>query len=225
VFPHPKHVYVPFAPHERRPEPVVTTGRSIEYLELGEEDHRAHVPRTIHPYSAGVFGGLIGGAVMAVLAIAYSLVAEGSLWYTINLLAAGGVPTLADADVETLKSFSLLGLIVATIIHVSLSVMVGLLYVVMLPMLPRRLEWFWGGIVIPLIWTALLWTSMGYINPALSVHINWFWFTVCQVAFGLVAGFIIFKSARIETMQSWPMAHKLGVESKTRGKTTNGEKK
>jgi hypothetical protein len=31
---------------------------------------------------------------------------------------------------------------------------------------------------------------------------------VCQLAFGLVAGFVIARSTSIKTMQSWPMAER-----------------
>ena len=51
----------------------------------------------MHPYSAGLRGGLVGGIAMAACAILYGLIAQRSLWYPINLLAALGVrDALAD---------------------------------------------------------------------------------------------------------------------------------
>ena len=35
---------------------------------------------------------------MAVLAMLYGLIVQHSIWYPINLLAAAGVPSLANAD-------------------------------------------------------------------------------------------------------------------------------
>ena len=35
----------------------------------------------------------------------------------------------------------------------------------------------------------------------------------CQVAFGAVCGFVVFKSAKVETQQSWSLAERLGVEA------------
>lgn len=213
VFPHPHHVFVPAKPESEQAAPIKTSGRSVQSLHLGEEGHRVRVPVEIHSYSSGVYGGLAGGFVMAVLALLYGIVREGSIWYPINLLAAAAVPSLAEADLEILREFNVLGLTVAVAVHLTFSVLVGLLYAVLLPMLPRRFEWFWGGIMTPLMWTALIHATMGMINPTLAQYIDWPWFVICQVAFGMVGGYVVFKSARIETMQTWPLALKMGVEA------------
>jgi len=212
VFPHPRHMQVAFVPEADRVKPVKLSTRSVEHLAVGKGGHRVRIPVEVHPYRAGVKGGLAGGAAMALLALLYGLVAQGSIWYPINLLAAAGVPSLATADLEVLKSFSFLGLLVGTIVHVSFSIMVGLLYTVLLPMLPIRLAWFWGGIVTPLIWTAVMAPGLALLNPALADRVDWPWFVVCQIAFGVVGGFVIFKSEKVETMQSWSVAEKLGIE-------------
>jgi hypothetical protein len=39
---------------------------------------------------------------------------------------------------------------------------------------------------------------------------------LCQVAFGVVGGFVVFKSQKVETMQTWPMAARLGVQATDR---------
>ncbi len=211
--PHPAHEPVPIRPPGERPAPAATSARSVGHLTVGKKGHRARIPVEVHPYTAGAFGGLVGGAVMAVLAMAYGIWAEGSIWYPINLLAAAGVSTLASADLETLRQFSFLGLVVAIFAHGSVSVLIGLLYTTLLPMLPDKFQWFWGGIIMPLIWTGLLYPVIGLINPALADRIDWPWFIVCQVAFGMVGGYVVFKSGKIDTMQSWSMAERLGVEA------------
>ena len=109
--------------------------------------------------------------------------------------------------------FSMPGLLVGTLAHGSISVLVGLLYAVLLPMLPPRWEWFWGGIFTPLLWSGLVFATLGFVNPAMAAMIDWPSFVVCQVAFGVVGGFIVFKSAKVETMQSLPLAAKMGVEA------------
>lgn len=217
VFPGPKHVFVPAKPESEQASPIKTSGRSVQSLHLGEHGHRVRIPVEIHSYSSGVYGGLAGGFVMAVLAVLYGIVREGSIWFPINLLAASAVPTLAEADLEVLRQFNAAGLIVAVIVHLTFSVLVGLLYAVLLPMLPRRFEWFWGGIMTPLLWTGLIHATMGMINPTLAIYIDWTWFVICQVAFGMVGGYVVFKSARIETMQTWPLALKMGVEAPMKG--------
>lgn len=216
VFPHPKHESVPIRPPEEQPKPVRTAGRVVQILEAGNVPHRAHIPVEVHPYVAGVVGGLAGAVVMAVLACLWGVFRYASIWYPINLLAAAGVPELAEASLDTLRNFSPAGLIVGTIAHISISILVGLLYVVLVPMLPRRWEWLFGGIIAPLIWTGLLFASLRMINPQLAAGLDWPMFVLCQIAFGAVCGFVVFKSTKVETMQSWTLAEKLGVEAQHR---------
>lgn len=216
VFPHPRHETVPIRPPEEQPKPVSQAGRVVQMLEVGKAPnipHRGRIPVEVHPYTAGIFGGLVGAVVMAVLACLYGIFWYGSIWYPINLLAAAGVPELATAPLETLRHFDLAGFIVGFIAHFSISILVGLLYVVLLPMLPRRYPWFWGGIVTPLLWSGMLFASLRLINPKLAGAIDWPWFVVCQVAFGAVCGFVVYKSTKVETMQNWTLAQRLGVEA------------
>lgn len=213
VFPHPRHEPVPVRPASEGPAPIRTASRAVQILETGKIPHRARIPVEVHPYTAGAFGGLVGAVVMALMACVWGVFKYGSIWYPINLLAAAGVPELAEASLETLRQFSMAGLIVGSVAHITLSVMVGLLYAALLPMLPAKLEWLWGGIVAPLMWTALIAASLRFVNPQLAAGVDWFWFVICQVAFGLVCGFIVFKSTKVETMQTWSLAEKLGVEA------------
>jgi hypothetical protein len=213
VFPHPVHEKVPLVPLSERAAPVRESSELVDHLHAGKNLHRVRYPVEVTPYSAGILGGLAGGAAMAVLAVLYGLLFEGSLWFVINLLAAAAVPTLAQADLETLKSFSALGLTVGSVVHLIMSILVGLLYTVMLPMLPRKFEWFWGGIIAPLVWTGLIYSSIGVVDPTLAEHVRWLPFIICQIAFGVVGGFVVFKAGRIETMQTWPLAAKMGIEA------------
>lgn len=150
---------------------------------------------------------------MAILAMIYGQVTQNSIWYPINLLAASGIPSLANASLATLRQFNVAGLIVAILSHGTLSILVGLLYTVLLPMLPARYEWLFGGILTPLIWTALLYPTFDLVNPALAQRVDWLWFVLCQVSFGVVGGFVVYKSQKVETMQSWPLAQRLGVQA------------
>jgi len=211
VFPHPKHESVPLRPESERAV-IPPSQYTVKRLQLGSAGHRVRIPIEVHPYSAGVFGGIVGGVVMAVLACAYGLWQYGSIWYPINLLAAAGVPELAEASKEQLLQFSLSGLLVGILAHGSISILVGLLYAVLLPMLPARSQWFWGGIITPLLWSGLVFATLGFVNPAMAALIDWPYFIICQVAFGMVGGYVVFKSAKVETMQTWPLAAKMGVE-------------
>ncbi len=214
VFPHPKHESIAFVPVDQRVKEICREGRTVSHLHPGEDGHREQVViGAVHPYSAGIMGGLIGGAAMAAVACLYGLLFMGSWVVPVNLLAAAGVPSLSNASMETLQTFSLIGFIVAAVIHVTCSAMVGLLYTVLLPMVPAKHEWMWGGFITPFMWTGLIWASLRFINPALSEHVNWPAFIVSQFAFGIVCGFYVYRSVNIAVQKSWPISRRLGVEA------------
>jgi hypothetical protein len=107
---------------------------------------------------------------MAVCAAIYGIVAQGSVWYPLNLLAAIAVPRMAEADVVILRAFDGVATAVGIIAHGVTSVLVGALYAAILPLLPRR-HLLWGGLLGPLLWSGFLWAIMGVINPALNARI------------------------------------------------------
>ena len=213
VMPVEKHEMIPVLPIERRAQPVKVSPRSVTLLRAGEAGHRVHIPARIHPYTSGIKGGIAGGIAMAFVACAYGIIAYGSVWYPINLLAAAALPSMAGADLSRLKAFDLPALTLAIIIHGALSILVGLLFAVLLPMLPSRRHAFLGSLFAPLLWSALVWSTLGIVNPALNARIDWGWFVASQVAFGLVAGYIVHHSETVETMQSWPLAARAGLRA------------
>ena len=199
----------PMAP---RPRAVVPSSAPVERSSIGEGAHRTRVPVEVQPYSAGIRGGIVGGIAMAVLALAYGLIVQRSLWYPINLLSAVAMPAMAHASLAELRAFSLLALAIGTIVHGLISVLVGLLYAVILPMLPRR-HMLWGGVIAPLLWTGLVWAVLGIVDPTLAARVDWPWFVVSQIAFGLAAGFVVARAHPLATMQTWPLAARAGVEA------------
>jgi hypothetical protein len=207
----PVEAHEPVPVEESRAEPVVP-GRGVRHLQVGELGHRARLPLEIYPFSAGVRGGLVGGAVMAMLAGLYGLVAHHSIWYPVNLLAAAGSAPISAMSNDQLLAFNGTALVLAIIIHATGSALVGLLYGISLPMLPRHPILF-GGILAPVFWTALLHAGMQIIDPALEGRIDWPWFVVCQLAFGLVTGFVVARRTRIYTMQHLPFAIRAGIEA------------
>src|SRR5439155_4602310 len=135
---------------------IKPSARSVTHLRAGEASHRVSVPEEYHPYLAGFIGGVFGGIAMAIVACGYGLIVHRSIWYPINLLAAAAMPSLANADVTQLRLFNGAGFVVALISHGVISLLVGLLYAVLLPMLPSRFSAFWGSLLAPLFWTGLL---------------------------------------------------------------------
>jgi hypothetical protein len=66
---------------------------------------RVMLPVQMHRYRSGVWGGLAGGVAMAIAAVAWGLLREGSVWLPINLLAGVFVPSVDAENVAMLKSF------------------------------------------------------------------------------------------------------------------------
>jgi hypothetical protein len=196
--------------------PVAMVRSEVTHLEVGEAGHRARLPIEIYPYSAGVRGGIVGGIAMAILAMLYGVLFHGSVWYPINLLAAGVMASVASGDTAELSRFNAAALAVAAVIHGLGSVLVGLLYGVLLPMLPRRPILF-GGVVVPVLWTGLIWASLRIVNPTLNARIDWPWFVASQIAFGIAAGLVVSRSETIATLQSESFLVRAGVEF-SRGK-------
>src|SRR5262249_54173638 len=109
--------------------------------------------------------------------------------------------------------FSGIGLVVGTLMHVVLSALVGLLYAVVLPMFPRRAG-LWSGLVTPIVWSGIVMASLDVVNPTLNGRIDWTWFVMSQIAFGLTCGFIVSHTEKIETMQAWSWESRVGLEGR-----------
>ncbi|HEX7362569.1 MAG TPA: hypothetical protein VF283_18915 [Bryobacteraceae bacterium] len=206
VIPHEEIDMMPIDP-KLRPAPIMVEQRTVVRLQAGEGGHRVHMPETVHPYSSGLWGGLAGGVVMAILACLYGLVAEHSIWYPINLLAGVIIPGINHESIQQLRQFNALAFGCAFVGHGILSILVGIVYAVALPMFPRRAT-LWAGIVVPLFWSGLTATTLAYLNPRLNQLINWPWFIVCQIAYGLVAGYVISRSENIHLMQNYDLAQR-----------------
>ena len=211
VLPVPKEELVPLV---ETPTPIFARStRRVDHLQPGAEGHRVFIPVEVHPYSAGLLGGILGGIGMAIIACVYGLIAQGSLWYPVNLLAAAALPSLAEAGPAELNTFHFAGFVVAFISHGVISLLVGLLYAAILPMMPSRFTAFWGSFLAPVLWTALVASTLKLINPALNAKIHWGWFIASQVAFGLITGYVVAHSKTVETAQAWPLAARAGMEA------------
>src|SRR5277367_4882863 len=115
---------------------ITTMRREVARMEFAHELRRAWLPLEIYPVSAGIKGGLAGSVAMAFLAMLYGILSHASIWYPINLLAAGFFP--ATENTAEIAAFHLRPFLIAIPIHLITSLLVGLLYGAMLPMLPRR---------------------------------------------------------------------------------------
>jgi len=210
VFPAQATERVPVVPETIR---FTSSRREIERVTTAvPELVRANLPVEFYPISAGVRGGLWGGVAMAVLAAAYGVVTGHGVWYPINLLAAVFFPGMATASTAEIAAFNGPALAAATGIHLFASLLVGVVYGAMSPMLPRR-PILLGGLVAPLLWTGLLHSTLAWINPVLASRIDWKWFLLSQIGFGVVAGLVVSSRQRVSTAQPMPFLARAGIEA------------
>jgi hypothetical protein len=192
-------------------EPAVTTRPEVARVGwITDELNRAWLPLEIYPVSAGIKGGLAGSVAMAILATIYGVASKHGIWYPINLLAAGFFPSRVTT--AGIAAFHWDAFLVAAAVHLVTSLIVGLLYGAMLPMFPRR-PILLGGFVAPLWWSGLLHSILDIVNPVLNQRIDWFWFVLSQLGFGIVAGIVVSRQERIHTWQHLPFALRAGMET------------
>jgi hypothetical protein len=209
VLPREHEEVVPVLPEDSR---VTTDRRVVERLSVLPSQVRGWLPVHTYPISAGVKGGLAGSIAMAVLACAYGVLKVGSIWYPINLLAAVAYRESLRLVPAQLNSFHADAFTIAFVLHGVVSIFVGLLYGAMLPMFPRR-PIVLGGFIAPAMWSGLLYTILGLLNPLLASRIDWLWFMASQVAFGIVAGLVVVRQATFPTRENVSFALRAGIEA------------
>ena len=191
---------------------ITTERRVVERVPVAPDLVRAWLPIETYPVSAGIKGGLAGGVAMAVLACAYGLLKAGSIWYPINLLAATVYAESLKLGPAQLNSFHAESFAIALALHGIGSILVGLLYGAMLPMFARR-PIVLGGLIAPVLWSGLLYSTMQLLNPLLASRINWIWFMASQMAFGVVAGVVVVRQQRVSTRENLPFIVRAGIEA------------
>jgi hypothetical protein len=201
--------------------PPAAAHRRVAHMEVVAQHQRAWLPIEIYPVTAGIKGGVAGGVAMAVLAMAYGILSGAGIWYPINLLAAGFFASAVHLPTSEIAAFHLRPLLIATTIHLLTSLLVGLLYGAMLPMLPRR-PILLGGFVAPIAWTGLLHSVLGVVNPVMNQRVDWFWFVLSQIGFGIVAGLVVLRQERVQTWQRFPLAVRAGIEAPGLVRERNG---
>jgi hypothetical protein len=193
------HVHESLAEPPHRPRPAAAAPGGVEQMRPGLPGYRLRLPERVHPISAGLKGGLVGGLAMPVPALAWGLLSSHhSFWYPVNLLAGmvlPGVGRMADPELEQFQASLLL---VAIVIHVIVSAVFGLIYGVLLPTLPevpRPIAW--GGLLMPVLWTAVSYVAMKLVNPALPEMVRWPWFMLSQFVFGITMPAVVLGAKRL----------------------------
>src|SRR5262245_13305113 len=152
------------------------------------------LPRVV----AGVAGGLVGGAAMALPAVLWAAASGRGFWYPVNLLAGMLLPGPGQLEGAELGSFHPDWFLAAGALHAVLSVCFGVLFASMTPRLPPMPGPIaWGGLVLPLVWTGIAYGLMGVVNPVLQVRVDWAWFIASQFVFGVAAAVVVLRSEMI----------------------------
>jgi hypothetical protein len=208
VLPHEAHEYVPAAEEIFA---FIPERETVAHIEINET-HRAQLPLETFPITSGIKGGIAGGIAMVIPAEIYGLIRYHSIWYVVNLLGGAGVGNWTNPTVEQMSHFRLSAFLTANIIQGATTLLVGILYGAMLPIWPRR-PILLGGIIAPVVWTGLLHSVLGMVNPFLAERIDWWSFAASQVFFGVVAGYVVSKTGRLKRLRQVPLPVRMGVES------------
>ena len=209
VLPHEHEEVVVIVPEDIR---LTTVRRVVDRLPILPDQLRAWLPVRTYSIWAGVKGGLAGSIAMAILACAYGILKVGSVWYPINLLAAVAYRESQRLVPAQLNSFHADAFAIAFVLHGIVSIFVGLLYGAMLPMFPRR-PIVLGGFIAPALWSGVLYTILGLLNPLLASHIDWPWFMASQVAFGIVAGLVVVRQPSFPTRENVSFVIRAGIQA------------
>jgi uncharacterized membrane protein YagU involved in acid resistance len=117
-------------------------------------------------------------------------------WYPINLLAAIAVRNFQTMTPEQLSQFSLSGLFVGTVLHLTISIVIGFIFAVVLSYLPGH----------PLIWSliggGILWIFADVVlllplNPIMASLVNVPSFLIAHVAYTSVLGLWVSRYEKI----------------------------
>jgi hypothetical protein len=188
------HMHEPRVAPEQRPQLPAGAVGAVGQLGTGMPGYRLRLPLDMHPVSSGVIGGMVGGVLMPIPALIYGWIAKHSFSYPVNLLA-GMVLPLGDRD---LTQFDLGLFVLAVFIHITMCLVIGLLYGVLMPTLPEiPRPMAWGGLLMPLLWTAVSFSSMSLVNPLMQARVDWPWFIVSQFLFGIVAALAVMSLKRL----------------------------
>jgi mono/diheme cytochrome c family protein len=208
--------------HEHEPltaekaAPITARLGRVEQLKPGVVGYRFQLPEKVHPVSAGIKGGIIGGLLMPIPAFIWAISSGHSIWFPVNLLAGLVLPGLPDIPREELlhqlEIFHPWGLVCGIILHVMMSIGFGLIGGVLLPTLPPIPGGpvVFGSIILPMLWSGVSHSLMTLVNPLMSQFVDWPWYVASQFVYGLATSIVILRSEKIPIAPRGPGADEGG---------------
>ena len=151
---------------EPLPSPVTVTLGAVQRLVGHARLTASSCRRKSIPFPQAFGEALVGGALMPIPALLYGLLSGHGIWYPVNLLAGMALPGVASMNLD---QFHPSLFIAAIFIHVAMSLSIGLMLGVLLPTLPPVPKFFaWGGLLMPLLWSAVTYVLMRFSIPCLK---------------------------------------------------------
>jgi uncharacterized membrane protein YagU involved in acid resistance len=160
-------------------------------------------PPEIYPYHAGIVGGFIGGVGMAGIGTIAGIVLGYGPWYPVNLLAAAAIASFQSMSPEQLSQFSLSGLFVGTVLHFTISVAIGLLVSLLLPMFPGH-PVGWSLIAGAILWVFADIVLLPLLNPRMAALVDVPSFIIAHLAYTLLLGLTVDKYKKIPVQSALP---------------------
>lgn len=193
------HEHEPLVEPAAQAKPAASRPGFVEQLKPGVVGYRFQLPEKVHPVSAGIKGGILGGVLMALTALVWGVWSGNGIWFPVNLLAGLVSPGVDELPPERLREFHLGWLAIGIVLHAAMSVGLGLIYGVILPTLPPVPggPLLFGGVILPLLWTGASYGMMGIVNPVLNDHVVWRWYVASQLVYGVTASIVIMLSEKI----------------------------
>jgi uncharacterized membrane protein YagU involved in acid resistance len=162
-----------------------------EKKELPQGESSAIVwPAEVYPYHAGIVGGAIGGLGMAIIGMIAGVVIGRGPWYPVNLLAAGAIPGFQTMTPEQLSEFNLAGLFVGAVLHFTISIAIGLLFSILLPMFPGH-PVAWSIIAGGILWVFADIVLLPLLNPRMAELVDVPSFIIAHLAYTLLLGITV----------------------------------
>jgi hypothetical protein len=149
----------------------------------------------LYSYRAGIMGGLVAGGLMALVMAAWGVWSGNSIWYPVNLIAATLLPSLQAASPEAVAQFSLTGLLVGTALHLTISTVLGLVFVLLLPTLPGSMS-LWALVVGPLLWVGAQFALVPVVNYQVEPLVYEPTFAVAHLAYSLMLGWWLTRASK-----------------------------
>ncbi len=160
------------------------------------DDGIRRIPTEVYPYMSGIYGGLLGGFAMIPVALAYGIISGHGIWYPVNLIAATLLRSWQQASVSQLSQFNYGGLVFGLSIHLVVAMALGLLFVILLPTLPRS-PLFWAFVVGPVLWAGATFAALPLVNPVMAQYIDWTSFAVANIVYSFVIGLWVARTPKV----------------------------